>query len=92
MFLHLGSGVSVLTADVVAVLDMETATTMRDSREFLKMCDEEEFIFTVAEGEMPKSVVVTDHKGKSAVYVSPLASSTIRKRFGGQAGKYEENL
>lgn len=81
MFLHLGSDVSVLTRDVVAVLDMETATTMKDSREFLKMCDEEEFIVTVADGEMPKSVIVTERDGRSAVYISPIAASTIKRRF-----------
>ena len=70
MFLHLGNDVSVLIRDVVAVLDMETATTMKDSREFLKMCDEEEFIVTVADGEMPKSVVITEKEGRSAVYLS----------------------
>ena len=44
MFIHIGNDVSVFIKDVIAVLDMETATTMRESREFLKMCEEEDFL------------------------------------------------
>lgn len=87
MFLHIGNDVSVFIKDVIAVLDMETATTMRESREFLKMCEEEDFLYTVAPGEMPKSIIITEENGRSIVYISPIAASTIRKR----SSLYERN-
>ena len=81
MFLHIGNEISVFYKDVIAVLDLETATTMRESREFLKICEEEGFLITVAPNEMPKSVVIAEKDGQSAVYLSPIAASTIRKRY-----------
>ena len=81
MFLHLGNDISVYYRDVIAVLDMETSTTMRESREFRKTCEEEGFLITIAPGEMPKSVIIAEKNGQSAVYVSPIAASTIRKRY-----------
>jgi len=80
MFLHIGNGVCDFKKDVIAVLDMETATTMKESRAFLKMCEEEEFLYTIAPGELPKSIIVTEEDGNNFVYVSPIAASTIRKR------------
>ncbi len=80
MFLHIGNDVAVYIKDVIAVLDMESATVMRDSRDFLKMCEEEGFLYDVAPGEMPKSIIITEEDGRSFVYVSPIAASTIRKR------------
>ena len=81
MFIHIGNNVSVPAREVVGIFDLETATTMKDSRSFLKMCEEEDFMETVLPGEMPKTVVVTERSGKSRVYLSPLAAATVRKRF-----------
>ena len=80
MFLHIGNDVAVYMKEVIAVLDMETATTMKESREFLKMCEEEGFLYTIAPGELPKSIIITEEDGNNFVYVSPISASTIRKR------------
>ena len=80
MFLHIGNDVAVYIKEVIAVFDMESTTVMHDSREFLKMCEEEGFLYDVAPGEMPKSIIITEEDGRSFVYVSPIAASTIRKR------------
>ena len=87
MFLHIGNDVAVYMKEVIAVLDMETATTMKESREFLKMCEEEGFLYTIAPGELPKSIIITEENGNNFVYVSPISASTIRKR----SSLYERN-
>lgn len=81
MFIHIGDNVSVLSKEIIAILDMEVATTMKDSREFLKMCEEEDFIENIMPEEMPKTIVITEQSGKSRVYLSPISAATIKKRF-----------
>lgn len=81
MFIHIGDNVSVLSKEIIAILDMEVATTMKDSREFLKMCEEEDFIENIMPEEMPKTIVITEQRGKSRVYLSPISAATIKKRF-----------
>lgn len=81
MFIHIGDNVSVLSKEIIAILDMEVATTMKDSREFLKMCEEEDFIENIMPEEMPKTIVITEQRGRSKVYLSPISAATIKKRF-----------
>ena len=81
MFIHIGDNVSVLSEEIIAILDMEIVTTMRDSRGFLKMCEEEAFIENIMPEEMPKTIVITEKSGRSKVYLSPISAATIKKRF-----------
>lgn len=81
MFIHIGDNVSVLSKEIIAILDMEVATTMKDSREFLKMCEEEDFIENIMPEEMPKTIVITEQSGRNKVYLSPISAATIKKRF-----------
>ncbi len=81
MFIHIGDNVSVSLKEIIAILDMEVATTMKDSREFLKMCEEEDFIENIMPEEMPKTIVITEQSGRSRVFLSPISAATIKKRF-----------
>lgn len=81
MFLHLGSDVMVLTRDIIAILDFETSTLSKITREFLSVSQEEEFIINVSQEDLPKSFVLTEVFGKSRVYISPISTSTLQKRF-----------
>lgn len=81
MFIHIGNNISVLSDEIIGIFDMEVATTMKDSRRFLKMCEEEDFIENVLPEEMPKTVVVTEKDGRSKVYLSPISAATVKKRF-----------
>lgn len=81
MFIHIGNNISVLSDEIIGIFDMEVATTIKDSRRFLKMCEEEDFIENVLPEEMPKTVVVTEKDGRSKVYLSPISAATVKKRF-----------
>lgn len=81
VFIHIGNNISVFSEEIIAIFDMEIATTMRDSRRFLKMCEEEDFIENVLPQEMPKTIIVTEKNGRSKVYLSPISAATIKKRF-----------
>lgn len=81
MFLHIGNNMSILNREIIAVFDMEVSTTMKDSRLFLKMCEEEDFIVNVLPEEIPKTIIVTEKKGRNVVYLSPISAATLRKRW-----------
>ena len=75
LFLHLGSNVSISSRDIIAIFDL-TSTHSSDTRSFLQTAQDEGFLIEPIEGE-PKSFVLT----ASRVYLSPIASLTLRKRL-----------
>jgi len=81
MFLHIGGDVVIPMKDVIAILDIETTTLSGDTREFLKIAEEEGFIITISE-DMPKSFIITEVNKKSKIYLSPISSVTLQKRTG----------
>ena len=80
MFLHLGNDYIVFKKDIIAVLDFETTTVSKITREFLRVSEEEGFIINVSD-EVPKSFIITETKGQSRIYISNIASSTLLKRL-----------
>lgn len=81
MYLHIGGNLVVSVNEIVAIVDMEKSTISQDTRVFLKVCEEEGFIVNVVENEMPKSFIITQEKSKSRVYLSPISTSTLLKRY-----------
>ena len=81
MFLHIGGDVVIPMKDVIAILDIETTTLSGDTREFLKIAEEEGFIVTISD-DMPKSFIITEVNKKSKIYLSPISSVTLQKRTG----------
>jgi len=79
VFFHIGDNVSIYIRDVIAIFDLETTTTTRDTREFLKIAEEEGFVVTVSV-DMPKSFIITEKNGQSMIYLSPISSATLKKR------------
>lgn len=80
MFLHLGNDIVVQLNDIIAIMDMETTTVSKITREFLTIAEEEGFIINISEG-LPKSYVITEVNKKSKIYISPISSVTLLKRF-----------
>ena len=81
MYLHIGSDRMVHSDDIIAILDFENTTTSKITREFLATSQEEEFIVNVSEEDLPKSFIVTEYKGKTTVYISPISTATLNKRL-----------
>ncbi len=75
MFLHLGSNVSISSREIIAIFDL-TTTNSSDTRSFLQTAQDEGFLIEPIEGE-PKSFVLTAKQ----IYLSPIASLTLRKRL-----------
>ncbi len=74
MFLHLGGDMIVRLSDVVAILDYRVARAAA-SKEYLQLARSEGRLYDVAEGEAKSFVVAKD-----AIYLSPISSTTLKKR------------
>ncbi len=74
MYVHVGEDVMVRTSEMIAVLDKNSAKESKIIEEFLK--HETKKIFDLAKGAYKSIVITTDQ-----VYLSPLASTTLKKRM-----------
>ncbi len=81
MFLHIGGDVVIPVRNVIAIFDIETTTVSKDTKEFLKVAEEEGFIQSISE-DLPKSFIITENDKKSKIYLSPISSVTLQKRAG----------
>jgi len=79
MFLHLGNDAVIYMDDIVAVFDMDNTTVSRQSREFLAKAQKTGEVIDICD-DLPKSYIVTEHEGKTKVYISSVSSKTIAKR------------
>ena len=80
-YLYLGQDVAVPKKSVVAVFDLDNASTSRITREFLAAAQRAGEVSDVS-GELPKSFVLTVSGGRRTCYLSQLNSSTLLKRWG----------
>ena len=82
MYLHIGDDSCIRDSDVIGIFDLEVTTTMKTTGDFLHISQEEGFtVSAVNRGEMPKSFILADTQGVSHVYISPVSTATLCKRF-----------
>ena len=81
MFLHIGGDVVIPMKNVIAIMDIETTTLSRDTKDFLKIAEEEGFIEAIS-ADLPKTFIITETDKKSKIYLSPISSITLQKRSG----------
>ena len=70
---------SVRTANIVGVFDMDNTTTSKRTRDFLRKAQEEGCV--VSCDDLPKSYVVTVEYGMLRIYESAYSVSTLQKRL-----------
>ena len=81
MYLHLGSDTVVNTRDIIAILDMDSTTVSKHSKDFLKVVEEEGFVRNVSD-EIPKTFVICEIEGQSVVYITNISSNALAGRIG----------
>lgn len=84
MFLHLGMDVVVAQSDVIAILDLETTSISKMTREFLDLAQRRNRVIAIG-NELPKSYVVAGDKEEFLLYVSPISAQTLAKRAMGNS-------
>ena len=80
MFLHLGGDTVIKEKDIIAIMDMDTSSVSKLTREYLKNAEKSNEVINVSFEDLPKSYVVCRENGKRKVYISPISSVTLLKR------------
>ena len=80
MYLHLGCDTVVNTKNIIAVLDLESTSISKFSKEFLKVVEEEGFVKNVSE-EIPKSFIVCEEEGQSVIYITNISTKALSGRI-----------
>ncbi len=75
VFIHIGSGCVLKNKDIIGVFDLDNATIMKTSREFINSEEKEGRIESVFE-DIPRSFVLCDKK----TYLSSLNTASIIRR------------
>lgn len=81
MFIHIGNNMVIPSGEIIGLFDLEVTTTTKETREFLKISEEEGFVTSVSAEDLPKSFIVTEKNGQSAIYLSPISAATLKKRI-----------
>ena len=79
MYIHPGSEHAVNGRDVIGVFDMDNTTVARASRGYLARVQDEGLVVNATD-DLPRSFVVTEHKGREKVYLSSVSTATMTKR------------
>ncbi len=79
MYIHPGSEHAVNSRDVIGVFDMDNTTVARSSRGYLARVQDEGLVVNATD-DLPRSFVVTEHKGEEKVYLSSVSTATMTKR------------
>lgn len=80
MYLHLGCDTVVNTKNIISILDLESTSVSKYSKEFLKIVEEEGFVRNVSE-EIPKTFVICEENGQSVVYITNISTKTLSGRI-----------
>ena len=78
-FLHLGKGTLVREDEVLGIFDLDITSQSHLTRIFLAMSEKAGQVVNAAE-DIPKSFVLCRRDGKTRVYLSQMASSTLLRR------------
>ena len=76
MFLHIGEGKILNKKEIVGIFDLETTSTSKKTREFLRINDKDGNVEYVGI-EIPKTYIVNRNK---KVYITQISSQTLHKR------------
>ena len=78
LFCDLGEGTSLPTRQIVLILDADTATRQKATRDFLKKCNDKGYA-SVPKGPLRQvnSLVLTNSHGRDALYSSARRSAAL---------------
>ena len=80
MYLHLGKGRVVNTAEIIGIFDLDITSQSHITRKYLSMAEKAGQVINASE-DIPKSFVVCDHPyHRQIVYLSQLNPATLQKR------------
>ena len=79
MYLPIGYDMSVRTASIIGIFDMDNTSTSKRTRHFLEQSQKSGQV--VSSDDLPKSFILTVEYGMTRVYESTLSSTTLKNRL-----------
>ena len=79
MAIHIGKNTAVREESLIAIIPRETAMASRDTRRAIDNALGRSRMDQSA-GEAHKSYLIAEREGRTQVYASPIASTTLQKR------------
>ncbi|MEE0867050.1 MAG: DUF370 domain-containing protein [Clostridia bacterium] len=79
MFLHIGEGKIIDKEKIIGVFDLETTSTSKRTREFLRNSEKKGIVKNVSE-EIPKTYIICEKNGEERVYITQISPKTLLKR------------
>ena len=79
MYIHLGKDVSIKSQDIIGIFDIDNTSISKITRDFLSAAEKSGKITSVTE-DIPKSFILSGKSDDHKIYLSQLASSTLKKR------------
>ena len=83
MFLHAGNRISVKKEDIIGIFDLDSASLVKTTRDFLTRAEKEGRVKNVS-NELPKSFILTAENKKqkkdAPLYISPISAQTLTER------------
>lgn len=81
MYLHLGQETVVQASTVIGIFDSDNTTLSRATRDYLKERERQGQVISITDDIFKSYVVCVDENGKETVYLSQVATATLRKRW-----------
>lgn len=79
MYLRISNDCVIPNNEIIGIFDMDNTTVSRQGRNFLPGAERAGCV-VYSSNELPKSYVVTMHKGKLLIYLSSLSSKILTSR------------
>ena len=76
MYIDIGGNKSLRSSEIVAVMDIETASTKK-TKEFLRIAGK---TATEVSDELPRTFIIAKEKKNIKIYVSPVSVQTLYRR------------
>ncbi len=89
MYVHIGQDYLIPTRNIVSIMDMDTATNAKSTRQTLSRLEQEGSVIAVFE-DLPKSAILCIDALGEILYLSQLSSKVLQKRA--NAGIYSNLL
>ena len=79
MYIHIGKGTVLDEREIVGIFDLDITSQSHITRKYLSSAEKAGQVVNAAE-DIPKSYVITEHKGTRKLYLSQMAAATLLKR------------
>ena len=80
MYIHLGQNTVVKTSDIVGIFDIDNTSVSKHTKALIADFEKKKRVINVS-FEIPKSFLLVKQGDESFIYITPISSATLKKRW-----------